>query len=79
MAYSVARGLKSLAGTGTAEKYWIPTYYTSPEISNGASCSKESDIFAFGMVVVEVGGDRFSSREIASLGYQGFHRQGTVP
>ena len=32
--------------------------YTAPEIlKDGAPHSKESDVFSFGMVVIEVGGD----------------------
>ena len=52
---TVARDSKSL--TSTTDEQGITARYTAPEILKGLGChSKESDVFAFGMVITEVGG-----------------------
>ena len=50
--------------------------YTAPEILNGARHSKESDVFAFGMVTIEVG-DESTPCKLTSSVVEGFHRQGS--
>ena len=50
--------------------------YTAPEILNGAQHSKESDVFAFGMVTIEVGDESTPCKLSSSVG-EGFHRQGS--
>ena len=53
--------------------------YTAPEIlKNTGRHSKESDVFAFGMVVIEVGGDGSALCQIILSVGEGFHRQGSV-
>ena len=32
--------------------------WTAPEVWSGSPVTKESDIFSFGMVIIEVGGDK---------------------
>ena len=52
---TVARDSKSL--TSTTDEQGITARYTAPETLKGLGChSKESDVFAFGMVITEVGG-----------------------
>ena len=71
---SVLRDLNSPVsaddGQGTTPRY------TAPEILNGARHSKESDVFAFGMVMTEVGDESASCQVTSSVG-EGFHRQGS--
>lgn len=53
--------------------------YTAPEILKGIGRhSKESDVFAFGMVVIEVGGGNPTPRETSSSLGSGFHREAPV-
>ena len=52
----------------------ITARYIAPEILKGlARHSKESDVFSFGMVMVEVGGDEFVPCQIISFVGEGFH------
>lgn len=54
--------------------------FTAPEILKDiARHNKESDVFAFGMVVIEVGGDLPTPYKTNSSVDQGFHRQCSVP
>ena len=51
---SVARGSESISNS--TDQFWFTPRFTAPEILKGAKChSKESDVFAFGMVIIEVG------------------------
>ena len=53
--------------------------YTSPEILMGIGRhSKESDVFAFGMVMIEVGGNEFAPSQITLSFGEGFHNQSPV-
>ena len=53
--------------------------YTSPEIlRDAARHSKESDVFAFGMVMIEVGGNKFASSQINLSVGEGFHQKSPV-
>ena len=68
---TVARDSKSLVST--TEEPWYTPRWTAPEILKGvAHHSKESDVFAFGMVVIEVRGHGFTPRQTPSLVYQVF-------
>lgn len=40
----------------------VTARYTAPEVSGGGAFYKESDVFSFGMVVIEVRGRRPSTR-----------------
>ena len=74
---TVARDSKSLVRT--TQESWSTLRYAAPEILKGAAHhSKESDVFAFGMVVIEVRGHGFTPRQTPSLVYQGFHWQTSV-
>jgi len=68
---TVAQDSNSL--TVTDEQGNTPRY-TAPEILNGARHSKESDVFAFGMVTAEVSGEPTPRKLPSSVG-EGFHRQ----
>jgi serine/threonine protein kinase len=47
-------------GTPTPDKDCHSTRWCAPELFRGHQpASKESDVFSFGMVVIEVGGGRF--------------------
>ena len=74
---TVARDSKLLVST--TEKPWCTPRWAAPEILKGvAHHSKESDVSAFGMVVIEVRGHGFTPRKTPSLVYQGFHWQSSV-
>jgi len=74
---TVARDSNSLAST--AEDQGTTARYTAPEILKGlGNHSKESDVFAFGMVVIEVGADESTPCEVTLRVYSGFHWQGPV-
>jgi len=74
---TVARDSNSLEST--VEVQGTTARYTAPEILNGvARHSKESDVFAFGMVVVEVGADEPVPYKIILFVGPGIHRQGSV-
>ena len=54
----VSRLLREIQNrSSTTDEQGITARYTAPEILKGLGChSKESDVFAFGMVITEVGG-----------------------
>jgi len=53
--------------------------YASPEILRDTGRhSKESDVFAFGMVMIEVGGNGFTSSQMTLSFGEGFHQQSPV-
>lgn len=57
---SVARGSNSV--TNTSDNQCSTLRWTAPEISMlGEAVSKASDVFSFGMVVIEVGSDQSST------------------
>ena len=73
---TVARDSKSLLNT--ANEIGVTPRFTAPEIlMDTGRHSKESDVFAFGMVIIEVG-DAFTPCQMASQVYEGFHRQSSV-
>ena len=74
---TVARDSNSLEGT--VEAQGTTARYTAPEILRGVeSHSKESDVFAFGMVVVEVRADESTQCKTTLSVGSGIHRQGSV-
>lgn len=73
---TIARDSGSL--TSTTDEREITARYTAPEIMKGIGRhSKESDVFAFGMVVIEVCGDESAPHKV-TLSVEGFHRRGSV-
>jgi len=75
---TVARDSNSLQSTD--EHRGNTPRYTAPEILKGVAIhSKESDVFAFGMVVIEVGADEFIPCKKILPVRLGFYRQGSVP
>ena len=73
----VARDSNSLVST--AEDQGTTARYTAPEILKGVgSHTKESDVFAFGMVVIEVGADESISPKANLSVDSGFYRQGPI-
>jgi len=72
---TVARDSHSLVNT---DDQGNTPRYTAPEILNGARHSKESDVFAFGMVTIEVGDETTPCKLTSSVG-EGFHRQRSFP
>ena len=74
---TVARDANSLVST--AEEMANTARYTSPEIlKDAARHSKESDVFAFGMVMIEVGGNKFAPFQINLFVGEGFHQKSPV-
>ena len=69
----VARDTNSLEST-TNEQANTPRY-TSPEILKSIGRhSRESDVFAFGMVMIEVGDNNFAPSQITLSVGKGFHK-----
>jgi len=63
----------------TADEWGITDRYTAPEIlAEGARHSKETDVFAFGMVTILVGGDGPAPCQITLPVDEGFHRRSSV-
>ena len=59
----------------TATDWYYTSRYSAPEVlKEPVQHSKRSDVFAFGMVMIEVGGDKHTSYETASSSCPGFHR-----
>jgi len=52
---NVARDSNSLVST--TDEHGLTVQYTAPEILKGSRHSKASDVFSFGMVMIEVGCD----------------------
>jgi len=58
---TIARDQSSFPGDPDGQGY--TPRWTAPEILQfGKTATKESDIFSFGMVIIEVGGDRSTMR-----------------
>ena len=75
---TVFRGPEPELLTSTSVEHGFPARYVSPEILKGVvRHSKESDVFAFGMVVIEVGDDESIPHNV-TLSVEGFHWQGSV-
>ena len=74
---TVARDTNSL--DSTTDEQGITARYTSPEILKGGKRhSKESDVFSFGMVMIEVGGNEPALRQRSLPAGEGFHRKSSV-
>lgn len=73
---TIARDSKSL--TNTKEEHGMTARFTAPEVLKGIGrTSKESDVFAFGMVIIEVSGDESTPHQLTLL-VEGFHLQGSI-
>ena len=72
---TIAQDSKSLESTDGGHGY--TARFTAPEVLKNGRHSKESDVFAFGMVVIEVGDDGSAPRQITLL-VEGLHWQGPV-
>jgi len=74
---TVARDSSSLMNT--PDGHANTPRWTAPEILMGSGYhSKESDVFSFGMVVIEVRGDESTACQTISSVDEDFHRQGSV-
>jgi serine/threonine protein kinase len=74
---TVARDTNSL--DSTTDERATTARYTSPEVlKNAGRHSKESDVFSFGMVMIEVGDNNFAASQITLFVGEGFHWQSPV-